>query len=137
MHLKCRLLSCIVLDYSAVICSIWFLRLSFVKCTFWLSSSVLPCSSHNPCICKLKFLMFCHGYNNLVDKNNNLLCFWVCTISGNSNNVVIKSINYFLLSMVCYYQTKLLYSRLVHFYVQGSTFMGILYFVWFMWTYYG
>ena len=49
---------CLVwLGYSAVICGIWFLRLFFFKCTFWLSSSVLPCSSHSPCICKsLTFL---------------------------------------------------------------------------------
>ena len=76
-----------------------FKGLSFVKCTRWLSYSVLPCSSHNPCLCvnKLKHLTFLSWLQQFGRPKQQFIVFLGSTVSGNSNNVVIKSINFLLL----------------------------------------
>ena len=134
MHLKCRLLSCM----TWLQCSyLWYM----VFKAYSLSS---VCSDLAPRFCLVQviilvfvnkiFDIFCRGYNILVDQNNNLLFLLGSTVSGNSNNVVIKSINLFLLATNLLLPNKIfIYSRLVHFMFKVVPFfwgiLGILYFV--------
>ena len=73
---------------------------------------------------KSKCLTFCCGFNNLVDQKQQFIVFLGSTISWNSKNVDTKSMN-LLLAVIT---TKLFICGRLVLYVQGSTFMGMLYF---------
>ena len=127
MHLKRKLLSCM----TWLQCSyLWYLvfkayLLSSVRSD--IATSVLPCSSHNPCLCSKSnhIWHFLCGYNSLVNhKQQFIVFFWVVPFLGIPIMLLLNP--QICLLAVYYYLTNIICSRLV-LYVQGSTFMGILY----------